>query len=150
MNLHDLSPAPGSKKGKVRRGRGLAAHRGQTGGRGEKGQKKRSKVPAYFEGGQTPLYRRLPKRGFTSLNEKSRPQVVNVDKLNKFESGTEVTVELLRENGLIKGSGPVKLLGRGSLEVELTVCVDSASASAREKVEEAGGRVELLTGRDRG
>ncbi len=150
MNLHDLSPAPGSKKEKVRRGRGLAAGRGQRGGRGEKGQTKRSKVPEYFEGGQTPLYRRIPKRGFTSLKEGLRPQIVNVDKLNKFEAGTEVTPELLRKEGLIKSEGPIKLLGRGSLEVDLTIKVDAVSSSARNKVEEAGGKVEIISGQDRG
>lgn len=130
-------------------GRGCAATRGESCGRGNKGQKKRFKVPPYFEGGQTPLYRRIPKRGFnrTAGEEYS---VVNVDELHRFEADEKVTPEKLAESGLVRDPEAVKLLGRGEIELSLEIEVHAVSSSAREKVEEAGGSVTILTGEQRG
>lgn len=144
MNLHDLSPPDGSKKEKQRRGRGRGSPHGESCGRGIKGQKKRSKVPLYFEGGQTPLYRRVPKRGFTR-HQRQTIQELNVKALNRFDEGRELTPEDLREAGLVEENVPIKLLGKGRLEVSLTVRVHDVSAGAREKVQDAGGSVELIS-----
>lgn len=148
MKLHDLHPAKGSKRKRKRVGRGHAAGQGKTAGRGTKGQNARSGggVRPYFEGGQLPLVRRLPhKRGFTNIF-KVRYAEVNVDRLNdKFEAGAEVNPLTLAEAGIIKSPDePVKVLGRGDIRVPLMVHAHRFSASAREKIEAAGGSVEVL------
>lgn len=148
MKLHDLHPAEGSKKKRKRVGRGHAAGQGKTAGRGTKGQGARSggKKPPYFEGGQLPLVRRLPhKRGFTNIF-KVRYAEVNVERLNdKFEAGAEVNPLTLAQAGIIKSPRePVKILGRGKIKVPLVVKAHRFSASAKGKIEAAGGLVEVL------
>jgi len=148
MKLHDLKPAKGSKKNKKRVGRGDSSGRGKTAGRGTKGQKSRSggAKPAYFEGGQLPLVRRLPRmRGFTNIF-KTQFVTVNLDRLNeRFEKGAEVTPASLTEVGLIKSPNQlVKVLGRGDLEKPLSIKAHGFSATARSKIEAAGGSVEEL------
>ena len=123
MKLHELKPAEGSRKERNRVGRGVATGNGKTSGRGHKGQKARSGggVRPGFEGGQLPLFRRLPKRGFTNINRKEYA-IVNLDQLNKFEDGTEVTPALLVESGVVKNEkSGIKILGNGSLDKKLTV-----------------------------
>jgi large subunit ribosomal protein L15 len=147
MKLHDLQPAPGSQKRRKRVGRGIAAGQGKTAGRGTKGQGARSgggKGP-YFEGGQLPLVRRLPfKRGFTNIWRVEYTEV-NLDRLDKFESGAEVSPETLNEAGIIKSTNkPVVILARGDLDRELTVKAHRFSDSARAKIEAAGGTVVVL------
>ena len=147
MKLHDLQPAPGSKKRRKRVGRGIAAGQGKTAGRGTKGQMARSgggKGP-YFEGGQLPLVRRLPfKRGFTNIWRVEYAEV-NLERLEQFEAGSEVTPETLVEAGIIKSaSKPVVILARGDLDKKLRVKAHRFSASARAKIEAAGGTVEVL------
>lgn len=147
MKLHDLQPAPGSKKSRKRVGRGPAAGQGKTAGRGTKGQGARAgggKGP-YFEGGQLPLVRRLPfKRGFTNIWRVEYAEV-NLDRLGQFDNGAEVSPETLFEVGLIKSSNkPVVILARGDLDKKLTVKAHRFSASARAKIEAAGGAVEVL------
>lgn len=146
MKLHSLKPAAGSRKNRKRVGRGPGSGFGKTAGRGENGQKSRSGYSAKrgFEGGQMPLHRRTPKRGFTNIFRKEY-RVLNVDSLNRFEAGTVITPELLLEQGLIrKGKHPVKLLGTGDLTVSLTVRVHKTSATAAQKIESAGGSLEQL------
>jgi large subunit ribosomal protein L15 len=146
MKLHELQPAPGSRKKAVRVGRGIGSGNGKTAGRGHKGQKARSGggVRLGFEGGQTPLFRRLPKRGLTNINRKEYA-VVNLDRLNIFEDGTEVTPELLLEKGVIsKLKSGVKILGKGQIEKKLTVKAHKFSASAKEAIEAAGGKTEVI------
>ncbi|ADU92642.1 50S ribosomal protein L15 [Geobacillus sp. G4] len=146
MKLHELQPAPGSRKKAVRVGRGIGSGNGKTSGRGQKGQNARSGggVRLGFEGGQTPLFRRLPKRGFTNINRKEYA-VVNLEKLNRFEDGTEVTPELLLETGVIsKLKSGVKILGKGQIEKKLTVKAHKFSASAKEAIEAAGGKTEVI------
>jgi large subunit ribosomal protein L15 len=146
LSLHDLAPAPGSKKKKIRVGRGEAGRRGKTAGRGTKGLKARSKLRPGFEGGQTSLTMRMPKlKGFTNPN-KEQYAIVNLAGLTDFESGSEVSPESLRERGLIRHRGLVKVLGEGEIDRALTVRVHAVSASAREKIEKAGGSVELIEG----
>ena len=147
MKLHDLQPAPGSKKRRKRVGRGIAAGQGKTAGRGTKGQGARAgggKGP-YFEGGQLPLVRRLPfKRGFTNIWRVEYAEV-NLDRLDQFQSGAEVSPETLCEAGIIKSANkPVVILARGDLDRELVVRAHRFSASARAKIEAAGGTVEVL------
>lgn len=145
MKLNELSPAPGSKKTRKRRGRGIGSGRGKTAGRGEKGQKSRSGFSqgAGWEGGRSRLIMRLPKRGFTRV--KDPLQLVNLRDLNGFPAGTEIGAEQLVAAGLIRRTDhPVKLLADGDLEVQgLTITVDSASKGALEKVAAAGGKVVL-------
>ena len=146
MKLHEVQPAPGSRKKAVRVGRGIGSGNGKTSGRGQKGQNARSGggVRLGFEGGQTPLFRRLPKRGFTNINRKEYA-VVNLEKLNRFEDGTEVTPELLLETGVIsKLKSGVKILGKGQIEKKLTVKAHKFSASAKEAIEAAGGKTEVI------
>jgi large subunit ribosomal protein L15 len=145
MRLHDLFPAPGSNTPKTRRGRGIGSGLGKTAGRGHKGQKARSggHIRPGFEGGQMPLYRRLPKRGFTNPF-RVEYEVVNVQDLNRFEPGTEVTPELLREARLVRRPLPVKILGEGELDRPLIVRAQAFSKSAREKIEAAQGRAEVI------
>lgn len=146
LKLHDLVPPPGSKKKKIRVGRGEGGRRGKTAGRGTKGLKARSKLRPGFEGGQTPLAMRLPKlKGFTNPN-KEKYAIVNVESLNTFRKGSEVTPESLREKGLIRHKGLVKVLAEGELEKSLTVKAHAFSSTAREKIEKAGGTVELIEG----
>lgn len=146
MDLSNLSPAEGSRfSDNFRRGRGHGSGNGKTAGKGHKGQKARSGAPRPgFEGGQMPLYRRLPKRGFTNRNTKVIT-AINVDVLNRFEDGTEVTPELLLQSGAVaKLNDGVKILGGGDLTKKLTVKVNAVSASAKEKIEAAGGTVEVI------
>ncbi|NOZ04928.1 MAG: 50S ribosomal protein L15 [Chloroflexi bacterium] len=148
MKLHDLRPAPGSVKPRKRRGRGDASGHGTYAGRGRKGQGARSgggKGP-YFEGGQLPLVRRMPvKRGFTNIF-RVEYQPVNVGRLAAlFEAGQEITLEALHNRGAIRSlRKPVKILGNGDVDVPLRVSAHAFSASAREKIEAAGGTVEVL------
>ena len=146
MNLSELRPAEGSKHSdNFRRGRGHGSGNGKTAGKGHKGQKARSGAPRPgFEGGQMPLYRRLPKRGFTCRNSKDIV-AINVDVLNRFEDGTVVTVETLLEAGVIKNpKDGVKILGNGDLTKKLEVKVDAFSASAAEKIQALGGKAEVI------
>ena len=146
MNLSELRPADGSKHNdNFRRGRGHGSGNGKTAGKGHKGQKARSGAPRPgFEGGQMPLYRRLPKRGFTCRNSKEIVGI-NVDVLNRFDENTVVTVETLMEAGIVKNPRDgVKILGNGELTKKLTVKVDAFSASAKEKIEALGGNAEVI------
>ena len=146
MNLSELKPAEGSKHSdNFRRGRGHGSGNGKTAGKGHKGQKARSGAPRPgFEGGQMPLYRRLPKRGFTNRNSKDIV-AINVDVLNRFEDGAVVTVESLLETGIIKNpKDGVKILGNGELTKKLEVKVDAFSASAVEKIQALGGKAEVI------
>jgi large subunit ribosomal protein L15 len=142
LKVHHLRPAPGAKTAKTRVGRGEAGKRGKTAGRGTKGTKARYQVPASFEGGQMPLHMRLPKlKGFKN-NNKIAFQVVNVAALAAlYPSGGEVTVDDLVAKGAVRKGEPVKVLGNGDLAVALTVTVDAASATAKAKIEAAGGSV---------
>ena len=144
--LGNLSPAKGSNHKKKRLGRGPGSGLGKTSGKGHKGQKARKggKVRPGFEGGQMPLYRRLPKRGFKNpFRVEYNP--INLDMLNRFEAGTKVTPELLKEAGLLaKPANPVKLLGRGVLEKPMVIAVHKTSASAKAAVEKLGGQVEEI------
>ena len=146
MKLHELKPAPGSRRPRKRVGRGIAAGQGKTAGRGTKGQKARAGggVRPGFEGGQNPLYRRLPKRGFTNPNRKEYA-VINVEDLNRFDEGTVVTPELLKEQGVVKNlKDGLKVLGDGDLKVKLTVKAHKFSRTAEEKIAAAGGATEVL------
>ena len=147
MRLEDLRPTPGSVKEKKRRGRGPGSGLGKTSGRGHKGQKARgtSKVEPWFEGGQTPLHRRLPKRGFKNINKKVYA-VVNIRTLEeKFEEGETVTPEVLIERGIVKKVlDGIKILGDGELTKPLTVKAHAFSKTAVEKIEKVGGKVEVI------
>ena len=144
MKLHHLKPAEGSKKRKIRVGRGEAGRRGKTAGRGTKGQKARGTVRPGFEGGQMPLQRRMPKlKGFKNRN-KEIFAVLNVERLQDFDAGTEVTPEVLRERGLVKQRGRIKVLGEGELDKALTVRAHAFSLGAVEKIKAAGGSVEVV------
>ncbi len=148
--LHDLSPASGSHRDRKRVGRGPGSGTGKTAGRGEKGQKARSggSIPPGFEGGQMPLHRRLPKRGFHNRN-RVEYQVVNVGDLIRMDG--DVTPESLRDAGLVRSSRhPVKILGDGEVEKAFTVTAHAFSGSAREKIEGAGGTVTVLGAEDQG
>ncbi len=141
MKLHDLKPAPGSRKERTRVGRGIAAGKGKTAGRGTKGQKARSGVAIKgFEGGQMPLHRRLPKRGFTNIFKKEWIEI-NLSSLDQhFEANDEVTPELLHERGLIKkAKRDVVVLGTGEISKALRISAHRFTKSAREKIEKAGG-----------
>jgi len=146
MKLQDLRPAEGSKKSPKRIGRGTASGWGKTAGRGQDGQNSRSGggTRPGFEGGQMPLYRRLPKRGFTNIFAKEYA-CINVDRLNIFENGTVITPELLLERRVIrKVYDGVKILGNGNLEKSLTISATKFSKAAAEKIEAAGGKVEVI------
>ena len=145
MKLNALTPDAGSRSDRKRKGAGLGTGNGKTGGRGHKGQKSRSggKVARGFEGGQMPLIRRLPKRGFTPLKDNDY-QVVNIAALEKFDDGTTVDAAALFEAGLVRNAvDPIKLLGNGDVAKKLTIAVTAASASAVAKIEAAGGAVKL-------
>ncbi len=146
MRLHELSPAPGSAKDVKRKGRGHGSGNGKTAGKGHKGQNARSGggVRPGFEGGQMPLYRRIPKRGFTNIFAKQYAEVKLTD-LNKFEDGTVVTPQLLKESGVIsKVCDGVVVLGNGTIEKKLTVQAARGTKGAKEKIEAAGGKVEVM------
>ncbi len=147
MKLHELERNPGAKTERRRVGRGMGSGLGKTSGRGEKGQKARSgvSIPATFEGGQLPLYRRLPKRGFSNSDFKIRYATINVSDLNRFKDGTVVTPELLKETGVLKNQlDGVKILGSGELEKKLTIKAHKFSASAVEKIEKSGSKIEVI------
>jgi len=147
MKLYELKPVPGSRKRLKRVGRGPGSGHGQTSGRGDKGQKARSggSVPPRFEGGQLPLHRRLPKRGFYNPFRKTYA-IVNLAVLDRFEAGARVTPEILREAGLVKRFfDGVKILGDGILSKVLYVSAHKFSQSAIRKIEAAGGRAEIIT-----
>ncbi|MBF7083490.1 50S ribosomal protein L15 [Desulfallas sp. Bu1-1] len=147
MNLHELKPTPGSRHKPTRKGQGIGSGLGKTAGRGHKGQKARSGggVRPGFEGGQMPLQRRMPKRGFTNAPFKKEIIAVNLEKLNRFENGTEVTPEILLQARVIRKVGDgVKILGEGNLEKSLTVRAHAFSKSAVEKIESAGGKAEVI------
>ena len=146
MKLHELSPAPGSVRDVKRIGRGHGSGNGKTAGKGHKGQKARAGrgIRAGFEGGQMPLHRRIPKRGFNNIFAKPL-EAVNVSALEKFEDGAVVTVEELLEKGILsKCEYGVKILGNGSLTKKLTVRASAFSASAKEKIEAVGGKAEVV------
>ena len=148
MNLHDLSPVPGSKRAGKRLGQGIGSGTGKTSGKGHKGHKSRAGggVRPGFEGGQMPLVRRVPKRGFNNARFAKGYQVVNLESLSeKFESGREITVVELHNAGLVRSaSEPVKILAKGEVDKAFTVKVDAVSQSARQKIEAAGGKVEVI------
>ena len=146
MKLHELSPAEGSVQASYRKGRGPGSGNGKTAGKGHKGQNARSGggVRPGFEGGQIPLYRRLPKRGFTNRNSKDIVGI-NVSALERFEDGATVTVETLIEAGIVKNPRDgVKILGNGELTKKLTVQANAFSASATAKIEALGGKAEVI------
>ncbi|MDQ1143258.1 MAG: 50S ribosomal protein L15 [Bacillus sp. (in: firmicutes)] len=146
MKLHELKPAEGSRKERKRLGRGIGSGQGKTAGKGHKGQNARSGggVRVGFEGGQTPLYRRLPKRGFTNISRKEYA-IVNLDVLNRFEEGTEVTPELLIETGVVSNEkAGIKVLAKGNVEKKLTVKAHKFSSAAKEAIEAAGGTTEVI------
>jgi large subunit ribosomal protein L15 len=146
MKLHEIKPAPGSTKRRKVVGRGRGSGHGTTAGRGGKGQTARtgSSIPAWFEGGQMPLIRRLPKRGFTNIFKKNYA-IINIEILDRFESGQEVTPALLVSQGLIRSRNDgVKVLGTGVLTKTLTVHAHKFSQSAAAKIEAAGGKVQVI------
>lgn len=144
MKLNELKPAAGSRSKRLRKGRGLSSGHGFTSGRGTKGQKAHGKTRLGFEGGQMPLYRQIPKRGFTNINRKEYA-IVNLASLNKFDDGTEVTPQLLMDSGLVKNlKSGIKILGSGKLEKKLTVKANKFSASAVSAIEAAGGKTEVM------
>nr|WP_302147631.1 50S ribosomal protein L15 [Limosilactobacillus mucosae] len=144
MKLNELKPAAGSHFKRLRKGRGLSSGHGFTSGRGTKGQKAHGKTRLGFEGGQMPLYRQMPKRGFSNINRKEYA-IVNLTTLNRFDDGAEVTPAVLLENGVIKNvKSGVKILGNGKLTKKLTVKANKFSASAVKAIEAAGGKTEVM------
>lgn len=146
MKLHELHAAVGSRTNKKRVGRGTSSGYGKTSGRGQKGQLARQggHTRLGFEGGQMPLFRTMPKRGFKNINRKEYA-IINLDDLNKFENNSDVTVAVLKEKGLVKKElSGVKLLANGELNVKLNVKVNKVSTAAKEAVEAAGGSVEVI------
>ena len=146
MKLHELKPAEGSRSERKRLGRGIGSGQGKTAGKGHKGQNARSGggVRLGFEGGQTPLFRRLPKRGFTNFS-RIEFAIVNLDALNRFEEGTEVTPELLIETGVVSNEkAGIKILAKGNVEKKLTVKAHKFSSAAKEAIEAAGGTTEVI------
>ena len=146
MRLHELKAVPGATRAPKRKGRGTATGQGKTAGRGMNGQNSRSGggVRPGFEGGQMPLYRRIPKRGFTNIWRKEY-EIVNVETLNRFDNGTEVTPELLIVEGIVKQvKDGIKILGNGKLEKNLTVQAQKFTKSALEKIEAAGGKAQVI------
>lgn len=147
MKLHELEKNIGATHAKKRVGRGPGSGIGKTSGKGQKGQKARSggSINPVFEGGQLPLFRRLPKRGFKNYNFRTRYAVINLNSLNRFEEGTVVTPALLKETGIIKNQlDGVKVLGNGTLEKKLTIQANKFSASALEKIKESGSKAEVI------
>ena len=144
IKIHDLKPAPGSKQSPRRVGRGIGGKGGKTAGRGMKGTGARNTVKPGFEGGQTPLTRRIPKaKGFRNPF-RVEYHVVNLDTLEEFSGGNEINPETLREHGLVAKQGLVKVLGRGEITKKLTVRAHAFSASAKQAIENAGGSVEIV------
>ncbi|RYG72798.1 50S ribosomal protein L15 [Lentibacillus lipolyticus] len=146
MKLHELKSSEGSRKKRNRVGRGMSSGNGKTSGRGHKGQKARegSSTRPGFEGGQLPLFQRMPKRGFTNIHREEFA-IVNLDALNRFEEGTEITPELLLEEGVVsKPKSGIKVLGKGNVEKKFTVKAHKFSASAKEAIEAAGGKTEVV------
>ena len=145
MKLHELSPAAGSTRPNYRKGRGAGSGNGKTAGKGHKGQKARSGAPRPgFEGGQMPLYRRIPKRGFKNRNTKEIV-AINLDRLECFDNDAVVTVDALIEAGIVSNPRDgVKILGNGELTKKLNVQVNAFSASAKEKIEALGGKAEVI------
>lgn len=146
MNLNELKYNKGARSTTKRLGRGQGSGQGKTAGKGHKGQNARSGggVAIGFEGGQTPLYKRIPKRGFTNIN-RLEYAIVNLSDLNKFEEGTTVTPELLKETGMIKKQlDGIKVLGNGTLEKKINVTCNKISKSAQEAIEKVGGKVEVI------
>ena len=146
MELHELSPAPGAVTEVKRKGRGIGSGNGKTAGKGHKGQNARSGggVRPGFEGGQMPLQRRIPKRGFNNIFAKQYTSV-NVEVLSRFEDGQVVTADTLREAGIIKKEQDgIKILGRGEIDKKLTVCAAKFTESAKAKIEAAGGKAEVV------
>jgi large subunit ribosomal protein L15 len=148
MRLHDLKPAPGSTHRRKRLGQGESSGHGKTSGRGGKGQTARSgsSIRIGFEGGQMPLIRRIPKRGFNNANFAIRYVPVNLEALNQFDDGAIVDENLLRGHGLAKGGKRIKILGGGELKKKLTIKVHSFSATAKAKIEKLGGSCEVVKG----
>ncbi|MBR1376951.1 MAG: 50S ribosomal protein L15 [Bacilli bacterium] len=147
MKLHNLHPNDGSTHATKRLGRGTSSGHGKTSGKGHKGQNARSGggVRAVFEGGQLPLYRRLPKRGFTNARFKTEYAVINMTDLNRFEDGAAITPELLKEMGLVKNQlSGIKVLGNGTLEKKVNVKAHKFSAKAVEQIEKLGGKAEVI------
>ena len=147
MKLHTMYAQEGATKTRKRVGRGTGSGLGKTSGKGHKGQNARSGggVRPGFEGGQLPLFRRLPKRGFTNAMFKTTYAVLNLDDLNKFEENTEITPELLKEMGILKNQlDGVKILGNGTLEKKLTVKANQFSKKAKEEIEKLGGKAEVI------
>ena len=147
MKLHELEKNIGATHAKKRVGRGSGSGLGKTSGRGQKGQKARSggSINPVFEGGQLPLYRRLPKRGFTNGKFRTRYAVINLKDLNVFENGTLVTPALLKEKGIIKNQlDGIKVLGEGKLEKNLTIQANKFSTTALEKIKESGSKAEVI------
>ena len=146
MKLHELSPAKGSHRARKRLGRGVATGQGKTAGRGTKGQGSRSGggVRPGYEGGQMPIHRRLPKRGFTNIFKK-QVAIINVKDLNRFESGSQVDEVALVQEGLVKGRyDAIKLLGQGEIDRPVQIKVNAVSKSAQDKITAAGGTVEVI------
>lgn len=148
MKLHNMKPNDGAKTTRKRVGRGVGSGLGKTSGRGQKGQNSRSGggVRVGFEGGQTPLFRRLPKRGFSNAKFKTVYATINLEDLNKFEDGAEITPELLKEMGLLKNQlDGIKVLGNGTLtSKKLIVKANKFSATAKEQIEKLGGKAEVI------
>ena len=146
MKLNELAQSPEAKRKKIV-GRGPGSGRGKTATRGQKGQKSRSgaSIPAWFQGGQTPLYRRVPKRGFKNTKFRTEFATINLSDLNKFDNGVEVTPELLKEMGLVKKQMcGIKVLGYGVLEKKLVVKASKFSKTAKEQIEKLGGKAEVI------
>ena len=147
MQLNDLRPGHGANKERKRRGRGTGSGQGTTGGRGNKGQnaRKSGQVRGGCEGGQMPLLRRIPKRGFKNAMFKTEYAVINLSDLNRFEEGTTVTPALLKETGIIKNQlSGIKVLGNGTLEKKLTIQANKFSKTALEKINESGSKAEVI------
>ena len=147
MKLHELEKNIGATHSKKRVGRGSGSGLGKTSGKGQKGQKARSggSINPVFEGGQLPLYRRLPKRGFSNARFKTEYAVINLSDLNKFEDNAVITPELLKEMGLVKNQmDGIKVLGNGTLERKLTVKAHKFSSAAKEQIEKLGGKAEVI------
>ena len=144
MKLHDLAPAPGSRKEPTRVGRGRAGRRGKTAGRGTKGAKARGQIPVRYEGGQMPMHMRLPKLpGFHPVN-RVEYTVINLDSLDSFDPNSTVDPDSLRAKGMVRKKGPVKILGRGDITKPLTVKAQAFSHTAVRKIEAAGGSTQVV------
>lgn len=143
--MQHLRPARGATSDSSRRGRGRGTGKGGTSGKGHKGQRARSSIQPWFEGGQMPIQRRMSHKGFNNARFATKYQTVNVERLERFEADTVVTVDLMKESGLISSRfKPVKILGKGEIKKALTVCAHAFSSGAAELIEAAGGTVEVL------